>query len=277
VWIRERERFLGGALVMAATVHPENRPFLDFLLREVKRLPIEIETGRAVTVEDVRGMAPDAVVVATGGRVVAPSIPGDDLPHVLSGTGLRRMLAGSLTPEEAERLPAWQRFAVGRLARPLSRFVSPRTLRAATRAWMPLGERVVIVGADLAALELAEFLATRGRRVTLVDAGDRLAPEVGAKRRTEHMDALDRLGVPVNTGVACERITSEGVFVRPEGGDAHLLRADTVVLAGDVEPDTTLYDALAGEFPEVHAVGDCTGLGLIRKATEDATRVACAL
>jgi hypothetical protein len=31
------------------------------------------------------------------------------------------------------------------------------------------------------------------------------------------------------------------------------------------------------DVPEAHAVGDCTGLGLVRKATEEATRVACAL
>jgi hypothetical protein len=29
--------------------------------------------------------------------------------------------------------------------------------------------------------------------------------------------------------------------------------------------------------PEAHTVGDCTGLGLVRKATEEATRVAAAL
>ena len=35
----------------------------------------------------------------------------------------------------------------------------------ATRAWMPLGHRVVIVGGDLVAIELAEFLAARDRLV----------------------------------------------------------------------------------------------------------------
>ena len=46
-----------------------------------------------------------------------------------------------------------------------------------------------------------------------------------------------------------------------------------VILAGAVEPDTTLYDSIVSRAPEAHAIGDCTGLGLIRKATEDATRV----
>jgi 2,4-dienoyl-CoA reductase (NADPH2) len=49
------------------------------------------------------------------------------------------------------------------------------------------------------------------------------------------------------------------------------------VLAGRLEPDTRLFDALRGVVPEVFAIGDCTGLGLIHKATDDATRVACSL
>jgi 2,4-dienoyl-CoA reductase (NADPH2) len=57
------------------------------------------------------------------------------------------------------------------------------------------------------------------------------------------------------------------------------LPADTVVIAGTVEPDTTLYDALVAAMPgaEVHSAGDCTGLGLIRKATEEGARAACAI
>jgi 2,4-dienoyl-CoA reductase (NADPH2) len=142
---------------------------------------------------------------------------------------------------------------------------------------MPVGERVGVVGGDLAAIELAEFLARRRRRVSIVTDARGLAPEVGRKRLTEHMDALDRLGVSVNTGVACEEITLRGVRIRPDRGGVHELAADTVVLAGELEADTTLLDALRGEAPEVHAVGDCTGLGLIRKAVEEATRVATSL
>jgi 2,4-dienoyl-CoA reductase (NADPH2) len=277
VALYERERFLGGSLVMAATVHPENGPFLDFLLREVRRLPVELHRGRALTPEQVRRLAPDAVVVATGGRVALPSIPGDDQPHVLTGTGLRQMLAGSLSDEQAPRLPAGLRRGVRGLARPLSRLVQPGRLRALTKLWMPLGRRVVVVGADLAALELAEFLATRGRRVTVVERGERLAPEVGLKRLTEHMDRLDGLGVAVNTGVGYERVTPRGLVVRAERGGEREIPADSIVLAGELEPDTALFDAVKGEVPEAHTVGDCTGLGLIRKAVEEATRVANAL
>ena len=253
VALYEREPYLGGSLVMAALAHPENAPFLEFLLREVARLPVEVHRGRALTPEKVRSLAPDAVVVASGGRVVVPAFPGDDQRHVFTGPQLRR------------------------LVRPAARWLRPRHLRAATRFWMPFGTRVVVVGADLAALELAELLATRGRRVTIVEQGDRLAPEIGLKRLTEHMDALDRLGVVVNTGVAVEEITPRGITVRPERGSSHEIAADAVVLAGELVADTAFFDAVKGLVPEAHTVGDCTGLGLIRKATEEATRVAAAL
>ena len=78
----------------------------------------------------------------------------------------------------------------------------------ASKAWMPLGHRVVIVGADLVALELAEFLAARGRLVSVLEADKTIAPELGNKRKTEHMDRLDRLGVAVHVRAAVDEIVA---------------------------------------------------------------------
>lgn len=277
VSLYERSRFLGGALVLASTVHPENQPFLDHLVRGVRAAGVDIQLGRAITPADVRSLAPDAVIVATGGRVVAPRIPGDHLPHVRTGAQLRELLAGRVSDASVATLPAWQRLGVRTLGPALQRFVRPERLRALTRLWMPLGHRIVIVGADLAALELAEFLAARGRHVGILEPEEKIAPEVGLKRRDEHMGRLDRAGVAVNTGVVIDRIERDGVVWRHANGAESLVRADSVILAGGVEPDTALYDALKDVVAEVHAVGDCTGLGLIRKATLEGAQVAAAL
>jgi 2,4-dienoyl-CoA reductase (NADPH2) len=255
VTLHERQAHLGGALVLAAAVHHENQPFLDFLRGEIARLGIEVRLGQALDAEATLQLAPDAVVIATGGRLVTPKIPGDEQRHVVTGAALRERLGG----------------------RQLGRLVTPQRIRLATRVWMPLGRRVAIVGADLAAIELAEFLAQRGRSVAVLETQAEIAPEVGPKRRAEQMERLDRCGVGVNTGVEIERIAREGVLLRCARGGPALVPADSVILAGNLEPDTTLYDSLQGRIAEVHAVGDCTGLGLIRKATEDAARVACAL
>src|SRR6202007_1556506 len=103
--------------------------------------------------------APDAVVVATGARVAVPAIPGADLAHVRTGPGLCESLGG------------WR-----------PRVGGPPPVRLATRAWMPVGRRVTIIGGDLVALELAEFLAKRGRLVSIREAGKDIAPEVCNKR-----------------------------------------------------------------------------------------------
>ena len=138
---------------------------------------------------------------------------------------------------------------------------------------------MVIIGGDLVALELAEFLAARDRLVSVLEPGKTIAPEIGNKRKTEHMDRLDRLGVAVHVRTAVERIVPDGVVFTPSGGISRHLGADSVVVAGTLEPDTELYEKLVAAMPDtsVAAAGDCTGLGLIRKATEDGARAACAI
>ncbi|OHV01210.1 NADH oxidase [Mycobacterium talmoniae] len=247
---------LGGALLWASVLHPENQPFLRYLRAEIARSSVKVVLNHTVGVDDITELAPDGVIVATGGTVVVPDIPGADLPHVRTGPGLRGLFAGRR-----------------------QRLIRPTLLRAASRAWLPVGDRVAIIGGDLVALELAEFLARRGRRVAILEAGKTLAPEIGNKRKTEHMDRLDRLGVTVHVRASVEQITAAAVEFTPAGGTSRALPADSVVVAGTLHADTTLFDAVAAALPtaQVSAAGDCTGLGLIRKATEDGARAACAL
>lgn len=275
VTLFERGAALGGALRWASVLHPENHPFLRYLRDEINLSGAEVRLGLAVSAQDVVDAGPDAVIVATGGRVAVPAIPGSDLPHVYTGPGLRESLGGQAQPGA----PAWQRFAATAVGGWRQRLLRPAAVRLASRAWMPVGRRVAIVGGDLVALELAEFLAGRGRLVSILESGKDIAPEVGHKRKAEHMDRLDRLGVTVHVRAIVERITGDAVVFTPAAGTSRRLRADTVVLAGTVEPDTTLFDALVAALPgaQVHAAGDCTGLGLIRKATEEGARAACAI
>ncbi|MDQ4051204.1 MAG: NAD(P)/FAD-dependent oxidoreductase [Actinomycetota bacterium] len=237
VTLLERDDRLGGGMVAGSVVHPENAPFLHWLSREVTAGPVDVRLGCDAAPDHVAALEPDAVVVATGGRVVLPDLPGADLPHV-------------------------------RLARSV---VADPDLR--------LGRRVAIIGGDLVGIEVAEHLAARGHLVAVLEAGDEIATDVGPKRRTEHMNRLDRFGVTVHTSVTVEKVLTDGVALTPDGGTTRQLAADAVVLAGTVVPDLTLRDAIASRLPdiEVRAVGDCTGPGLIRQATEHALRAVHAL
>ena len=256
VTLYERNAQTGGALLWASVLHPENEPFLQWQRDEVGRSSARIELGHELSADDVVEMRPDAVVVANGGEVVLPTIPGSELPHVLTGQALR------------ERFGGWRQ-----------RLVRPQAIRMASKAWMPMGHRVVIVGGNLVALELAEFLAARGRLVSVLESDKAIAPELGNKRTTEHMDRLDRLGVAVHVRAMVDEIVPDGVVFTPYQGTRRHLAADSVVVAGTLQPNTELYEKLVAALPDtyVSAAGDCTGLGLIRKATEDGARAACTI
>ncbi|HWJ08690.1 MAG TPA: FAD-dependent oxidoreductase [Nocardioides sp.] len=232
---------LGGALHDACAVHEENRPYLDWLLAEVALAgtgsdgpALDVRLGVTADPAAVTALAPDVVVVATGGRVVLPDLPGAHLPHVHRGLDVRPL---------------------------------------------PHGRRVVVVGGRGGAVELAETLARAGALVALLQPGDELAPEFGPKRRKEHMDRLDRLGVTAHVGCTVTGITPTGVAWTPAHGTPRELPADAVVLAGEVVADRSLAEALAHELPSavVHAVGDANGLGLIRGATADAAELVATL
>ncbi|HUO40188.1 MAG TPA: FAD-dependent oxidoreductase [Mycobacterium sp.] len=185
---------------------PTSRHYLRGAIAEAGA---EVRLGHAVTAREVVRLDPDAVVVATGGRVAVPAVPGSELPHVYTGPGLRELLAGHAGPGR----PTWERLGVRVLAGRGQRLVQPGAVRLATRVWMPLGRRVAIVGGDLVALELAEFLAARGRLVTILEGSKTIAPEIGNKRKTEHMGRLDRLGVAVHVRAEVGADTSRALGV----------------------------------------------------------------
>ncbi|SBS72405.1 2,4-dienoyl-CoA reductase (NADPH) [uncultured Mycobacterium sp.] len=237
----ERHGQLGGALVWASILHPENEPFLSYLRSEIARSTVSVELSHPAHADEIAALDPDAVIVATGATVVVPAIDGDHSPGVHSGPALNELLASGARP--------------------------------------PMGHRIIIVGGDLASVQLAEFLAAQDRFVTVLETERTIAPQVGLKRRTEHMDRLDRLAVAVHVRAEVHHITDDGVVFTPNGGTPRELSADSVIIAGQPEADTALFDALTDRLPgtKVHAVGDCTGLGLIRKATEDGARAACSI
>lgn len=260
---------LGGSLVLASTVHSDNERFLCWLLAEVRRLPIDIRLGTTATVERIQAEQPDEVIVATGAVVTVPSIAGADQAHVLTGAMMRQIIAGKLLAGEAHRLKPWQRGLVEFAMPFVQRVMTPNLLRRLSRLWMPMGREVAIIGADLVAIELAEFLAQRGRRVHVIDMGKKIIPEVGKKRRNEHMDRLDRLRVTVNTAVDIDRIEQAAVILNTSGGEKPIL-ADTIIVAGTPQANTLLAEALTAAGLRVQSIGDSTGLGLIVKATSTA-------
>jgi len=114
------------------------------------------------------------------------------------------------------------------------------------------GDRVVIVGGGQTGLETAEFLAEKGKRVTVVE----MLPEVGADMelitKLFLLGRLARSGVVTLTNRKVDAITERGVQA---GGE--LLEADSIVVAVGLKPEKGLAEALEGRVPELYRIGDC--------------------
>ncbi len=120
------------------------------------------------------------------------------------------------------------------------------------------GKRVVIIGGELVGCETAEFLADRGRKVTVVRRGAEMAAKVGPTQRDRLLRRLTEKGVTLSPGVKkYEQITGKGLVLINREGRRQTLEADTIVVAAGARTNIGLAKDLEGKVAAVYTVGDC--------------------
>jgi 2,4-dienoyl-CoA reductase-like NADH-dependent reductase (Old Yellow Enzyme family)/thioredoxin reductase len=215
----EAEDSLGGQLRSVVRV-PRHEGYAEYLRWQERRLVglgVEVQVGRRATPDDVRSAGADTVAIATGAGPRRPDIHGVDAPHVLD---IRDVLAERTTP----------------------------------------GRRVLVVAQDdhVAPLSVADFLAERGHDVSVVYATQQPAPLLGRYIIGGILGRLDARDVRFSFMEEVVSIGERTVDVR----NVYSLRTrtlgefDSVVLACGSVSDSSLYDALRGELPDVHVLGD---------------------
>lgn len=272
VTLAERSDRLGGTLFFAALAYPENGKLLDYLVEQVRQLPIDVKLSTAVDAAFVARLKPDAIVVASGARRAAPAIEGAGQKHVWSGDELRRLMTGDRADEIAKAKLSLAERAMFKAGGMLRVTDSTQALQSLSKLWMPLGKRVVIVGGGLVGLELAEFLLARGREVTVLEPGDRAGRELSIVRRWRVLDAVTSHGT-LKLKAAVGEITRDAVLWTDAEGAAQRTPTDSVVLAIGAEADDSVAQALAGCGVPVERIGDCASVSYIEGAMHDGNRV----
>ena len=171
VTLVERSDRLGGTLFFAGLAYPENGRLLDYLVRQMQHPRIEVLLRTTVDAALLQRLEPDEILVATGASRAAPAIEGAQQTHVWSGDELRRLMTGDGAEEIAKAKLSLAERALFKAGGMLGVTDSTQAIQGLSKLWMPLGKRVVIIGAGLVGLELAEFLLDRGREVTVLDPG----------------------------------------------------------------------------------------------------------
>lgn len=134
--------------------------------------------------------------------------------------------------------------------------------------------KIVVIGGRFMGMEVAVWLAERGKEVSLVTR-TRLGGRVAVERFTYR--ALTRrlieLRVPLYLHTSVLEITENGVVIALQG-DVFFLPADTVILAVGSEPDNKLAQELQETVPELHTIGDCNEARDAAAATFEAAKIA---
>jgi 2,4-dienoyl-CoA reductase (NADPH2) len=257
VALYEREHKLGGLLPLAAMIKGteiEDIPALvSYLKTQVTKSGVEMNLGKEVTPKLIEEIKPDVVILATGGKLTVPEIPGVNKSHVASSANLHRRV------------------------KPFLRFLRPGFLRWLTRFWLPIGKRVVIIGGFIQGCETAEFLVKRGRKVTILESSNALGTGIPELNRVRLLNWLAKKGVTMLTEVKYQEITDKGLILITKEGEKQTIESDNILVAIPSEPNTELFRALEGIVPEIYMIGDCKQPGLIVDAVEDGFRIASAI
>jgi NADPH-dependent 2,4-dienoyl-CoA reductase/sulfur reductase-like enzyme len=234
---------------------------------------MDIRLGQEVTPEFVKEVDPQVVIVAVGARRDPPEIQGVDRSHVLGGDDLRGLMTGSDSRAAEEKLTFIQRLLV-KLGKATGLSRNQPLVRAMTKFWMPLGNRVAIVGGGLVGVEVAAFLAERKRQVFLIEEGRKLGVELGIPRRWRVLHELREMGVNLHMETKVESIGEGEMTLVSSEGERKTLETDSVIIATGVQQNLSLASDLRALGCEVHLVGDCSGVGYIEGAMRDAAGIA---
>ena len=257
VILYDKENRLGGSLPVAAMVKGFEREDIlglaHYLNIQVTKLGVKINTGKEATPETVAKINPDVLILAAGGKHNIPDIPGINGSNVLTGMELHRKLKFFF------------------------KFAGPELLRKLSAIWLPfIGKNVVIMGGRLHGCQTAEFLVKRGRKVTIVDTGTK--KEIGDGLIEVFLKPyllywLTDHGVQILTEVKYNGITKKGLTLTTKAGIKKTIKADTIITALPLEPNTELVKSMKGKAKEVYAIGDAKEPHLIFDAIADGARI----
>lgn len=251
VQLYEKDGKLGGLLPLASLV--KDTQMLDILelvkyyRTQLAKAGVKVRTHKELTNSTIEEFRPDVLVIAAGPVHDKLKIPGADRRDVKTGRDFHRQLKFFL------------------------KIFSPPMLDKLTKIWMPVGKRVVVIGGAIHGCELAEFLAKRKRRVTLVHTGDTLGDGIPVEDQMRLFPWFDRKNVVRYTGVNYEKIADDGLEITTGQGQKRTIKADTYIVALPMLPNPDIAKKFKN-VKETIAIGSCATAGLMVDAIYDGAR-----
>jgi len=136
-----------------------------------------------------------------------------------------------------------------------------------------VGPRVAVIGGGEVGCEVAELLAEKGKKVTVVELLDKMAAKLSPNGRHFLLYSLAKRGVVMVTGARINQITEEGLTITSRRGKQQAVPADHIVLAVGSRPNAVLAGEVKGKVESIYLIGDCVEPRRIADAIEEGFRV----
>ena len=259
VVLYEKGPFLGGLIRLAAIVKDLETgdliQFVEYLETQLKKEGVRVHLNRELTEDLITGEKPDVLIIAAGAAHSRLDIPGMDNPKVLRAEKLHNLLKLFL------------------------RFLSSERIQKLSRFFMPIGNKVVVVGGTLHGCELAEFLTKRGRRVVMVHEGPE--EELGKGMTVDDLSNLwpwlKQKCVPIWSDVKYDRVTQKGFSIAMPDRRKFNIEARHIITTQDFVSNTRLVERFKGLVPEMYNIGSSAEPGLIVDAIRDGAKIGYAV
>ncbi len=263
VVLADRAVQLGGSLRLAAATDEVLDQLLGWLIGQVERTGVDLALATTVDAALVAALGVSDVVVATGGRWLVPDESG----------GAGDPEGGTSRVRTVAEVAGWLAASSG----------------SGPRGAGEHGDRlpdgpVVVLGGGKAGLSLARWCAAQGdgvpRAVTVLEAGQVFAPQLGPPGRFRLVHEVEQLGIVLEPGAEVTAVTPTSVCWSGPDQGRHETEAATVISTwqgvGGPEGGDTLADRLAAgpTAPTVHVIGDARATDGLEGALADARRVA---
>jgi 2,4-dienoyl-CoA reductase-like NADH-dependent reductase (Old Yellow Enzyme family)/thioredoxin reductase len=118
------------------------------------------------------------------------------------------------------------------------------------------GQKVLVIGGGLVGVEAADFLAARGKKVTIVEMTKQMASGVDMNHWFYIRRRLRERGVEMITSATVEEVKSESILLKVGEETRNLSGIEAVVLAVGVRSKNELFEPLKDVAREVQVVGD---------------------
>ncbi len=137
-----------------------------------------------------------------------------------------------------------------------------------------VGDTVAVIGGSDTGVEVALFLAQKGKKVHIIEMQSILIPQTNTASRLYLLWMANERGIEALTDTRLKEVKKDCIVVDKADGTIEEIKVDSVVLAVGFKPNRQLAEKLSGVSIPVYELGDCAGIGRIKGAMHGGSTIA---